>query len=207
MKYKVVQRIEIRGEDAIDRENMCRRLGRETEFVACKIIGGLFIFYITQKVYDQGVQAGLIQPMDEEAPVFFFDTMLKIRGMVCYHRMKTALKRSTLEYLRECLEKIERSPKVIRIRIHQMQWQGEKTVLMPLSEICLDMAKGTVFSKCRIDENAWIDPFGAVGSHEELLDTLADLLDRQYMNSRDLYEQFARNDFYDMDQVWCQRTI
>ena len=205
VKYKVVCKIEVRGEDAADREHMCRRLGTEKEFVAYKIIAGLYVFYVTQEIYEQGVRAGWIQPMVEEVPVFFFDTMLRIRGKVCYHRMKTALKLSTPEYLRECLERIERSPKNVRIRIHRVQWHGEEAVLTPLSEICLNMAACNVFGKQRFYENAGFDPLFHVESYEGLLDVLADLSDREYMNSRDLYEQFAGNDFYDIDKVWCER--
>ena len=204
-KYKVVCKIEVRGEDAADRENMCRQLGTETEFVAYKIIAGFYIFYITQEVYEQGIQAGWIQPMVEEMPVFFFDTLLRIRGKVCYHRMKTALKLSTPEYLRECLERIGRSPEKVRIRIHRVQWHGEKPVLTPLSEVFLNMAAGIVLEKQSFHKNAAFDPLFHVESYEGLLDVLADLSDREYMNSRDLYEQFAGNDFYDADKVWCER--
>lgn len=205
VKYKVVCKIEVRGDDAANRENMCRQLGTETEFVAYKIIAGLYIFYITQEVYEQGVQAGWIQPMAGVVPVFFFDSMLKIRGKVCYHRMKMALKLSTTEYLRECLKRIERSPKTVGIRIHQVQWHGEEPVLTPLSEVYLNMAAGIVWGKQSFHENAGFDPLFHVESYEGLLDVLADLLDREYMNSRDLYEQFAGNDFYDIDKVWVER--
>lgn len=204
-KYKVVCKIEVRGEDAADREHMCRGLGTKTKFVAYKIIAGLYIFYITQEVYEQGIQAGWIRPMVEEVPVFFFDTMLRTRGMVCYHRMKTALKLSTPEYLRECLERIERSPQNVRIRIHGVQWHGEEAVLTLLSEICLNMAAGVVLEKQSFHEKAEFDPLFCVESYEGLLDVLADLSDREYMNSRDLYEQFAGNDFYDIDKVWFER--
>ena len=206
MQYKVVSKIQVEGEDAADREYICRRLGIETEFVSYKVIAGLYIFYITQEVYELGVQSGWIQPMVKEVPIEYFDGMLNMRGIVCYHRMKTALELSTPEYLRQCLEKIEKLPKTVRIRINQVRWHGKKSVLTPLSEVYLNTVSGIVSGKHRFKESDLFDPLLHVENHENLLDTLAGLLDRRFMNSRDIYEQFARNDFYDFDYICLSRS-
>ena len=104
-------------------------------------------------------------------------------------------------YLRQCLEKIEKLPKTVRIRINQVRWHGKKSVLTPLSEVYLNTVSGIVSGKYRFKESDLFDPLLHVENHEDLLDKLADLLDHRFMNSRDIYEQFARNDFYDFNSM------
>ena len=50
--------------------------------MAYKITAGLYIFYISQIVYDQGVSLGIIEPIDNDVKSIEFRDMLGSRGLV-----------------------------------------------------------------------------------------------------------------------------
>lgn len=210
MKYQVVSRVTAPDEAIKQRELHKYFAFEEPNLIAYKIIAGLYIFYISKETYIKGVEQGVVEPITSEISNYPYEQMLMCRGDIVNHRMPYALKHSTVEYLTECLEKVKANPKILTVKVYKAQWEdykqqfeeGYNPTLNYLEEVKVDMEKQTIFcinlnhesSKYRI-----VSVFKGVKTYADVLDRLVLFLDREYMNSRNIYDKYKENDFYDVD--------
>ena len=177
--------------------------------MAYKITAGLYIFYISQIVYDQGVSLGIIEPIDNDVKSIEFRDMLGSRGLVCYHRIGYALEHSTPSYLKSELERVNSEGKILQVvQYHCHWWKNEKRLENPLltyvGEVLVDLEnrkilKNTVDKTLSFKERQFMSPFYQVETYEELLDALVSEQDRSFCNSRHIIDKFADTDFYSTD--------
>lgn len=177
--------------------------------IAYKITAGLYIFYISHIVYDQGVSLGIIEPIDNNVKNIEFKDMLGSRGLVCYHRIGYALEHSNLDYLKSELERVNNEGKLLQVVQHHCHWwKNEKRLEYPLltyvGEVVVDLEnrkilKNTVDKALPFKEWQFMSPFYQVTTYEELLDTLVSEQDRSFCNSRHIIDKFADANFYSTD--------
>ena len=121
IKYKVSAIV--RAEEDYRDDELWKRFGYKQKkpyisddgILAYKITAGLYIFYISHIVYDQGVSLGIIEPVDSNVTFIDFSDMLCSRGLVCYHRIGYALEHSTLDYLKSELERVNSEGKILQV--------------------------------------------------------------------------------------------
>lgn len=215
IKYKVSAIV--RAEEDYRDEELWREYGYHQRMpyisadgiMAYKITAGLYIFYITQIVYDQGVSLGIIEPVDSDVVFIDFDDMLCYRGLVCYHRIGYALEHSTLDYIKSELERVNSEGKLLQIvQYHCHWWRNEKRLENPLltyvGEVLVDLEnrkilKNTVDKTLPFKERQFISTFYRIDTYEDLLDSLVSEQDRSFCNSRHIIDKFADADFYSTD--------
>ena len=215
IKYKVSAIV--RAEEDYRDEELWREYGYHQRMpyisadgiMAYKITAGLYIFYITQIVYDQGVSLGIIEPVDSDVDFIDFDDMLCYRGLVCYHRIGYALEHSTLDYIKSELERVNSEGKLLQIvQYHCHWWRNEKRLENPLltyvGEVLVDLEnrkilKNTVDKTLPFKERQFISTFYRIDTYEDLLDSLVSEQDRSFCNSRHIIDKFADADFYSTD--------
>lgn len=224
VKYKVVSRI-VADKDCFknreshyykERQEYFQNLLDKYGFICYKIIAGLYIFYITPEVYEQGVLEGLIENIDgNRIKDFHIENMFLSRGQVVNHRMWYALEHSDIEYLRSELERVNQELGILSIKVYKTSWYDyDKEVRR--EEPLLDLVRIVKIDleKMQLLENKYIDNdgdefltqtmFKRVDDYEGVLDTLVDYQDREFMNSRHIIDKFVDSDFYDVD-YWMQR--
>ena len=215
IKYRVSAII--RAEEDYRDEELWKRFGYKQKkpyisddgIVAYKITAGLYIFYISQIVYDQGVSLGIIEPVDSNVVFVDFSDMLCSRGLVCYHRIGYALEHSTPGYLKSELERLNSEGKILQVvQYHCHWWKNEKRLEHPLltyvGEVVVDLEnrkilKNTVDKTLPFKERQFISPLYRVDTYDELLDALVSEQDRSFCNSRHIIDKFADTDFYSTD--------
>lgn len=185
----------------------------EDGFLCYKVTAGLYIFYITRAVYEEGVREGLIEPADDNTSVIDFFHMRGSRGLTVFYRISYALEYSTIDYLRSELERINREPMIVTVRHYDADWwdgkeRRESPILTLIDEVKVDLENRTIL-KNTADKNAplgrMMPAFRHVESYEELLDELVSEQDRSYMNSRHIIDKFAEADFYNTDHFLTQQ--
>lgn len=222
VKYKVVSRIvaeddcfEKKSEYYEEHQNYFQSLIDKHGFICYKIIAGFYIFYITPEVYEQGVKEGLIEEINGYVNKFYIDDMFVSRGQVVNHRMKYALEHSDIEYLRSELERVNKELGIWRINIYSASWydsekekRREEPILNLVRKIIIDTENMTVIRNENIAEDEKdvfkSTMFTRCRDYEDILSTLVDYQDREYMNSRHIIDKFKDSDFYDVD-TWMQR--
>lgn len=222
IKYKVVKKIIMdensrrdMGENSGSKEDYLFSIAKKYGFLCYKIIAGMYIFYITPDVYEQGVKEGIIEEIIEEPEVLNFDIMLCTRGMTVFHRMWYALEHSTIEYLRTELERVNKELGLLNVKIYSTSWydkeneiRREEPELEFLDEVIVDL-KNMVILKNTAREKKVTNIFKStyfkhVSSYEGFLDALVMYQDRAFMNSCHIIDKFKDSDFYDVD-YWMQR--
>lgn len=212
LKYEVVKRVIATDED-IQKNGLSRFFNfKIPNFIAYKIVVGLYIFYITQEVYEQGVKEGLIEPISKEIPLLLYKTMRLSRGQVINHRLPYALKHSTIPYLKQELIRANEELKIVHLRVYETDWfkKGQIRIIPKLTfkeDIKVDLGKRIVIFKnsASISDARYLSVLNQVSTYEDFLDMLACELDREYMNSRNLYDKFREVKFYEVD-YWIQRS-
>ena len=219
LKYKVIRKIVCDKEDLIidsdyrgNSRYYLKELYDKQGFLGYKIIAGLYIFYITEEVYNQGVVNGIIEPISENIKEYPFNVMLCGRGQTVYHRMGYALEHSTIDYLKSELVRIEREPSELTLKIYKNQWWSEEKDMLDepikkfLHEIIVDVKEQKIISNTAFGVKDIIDGtlFSNVDTYERYLNALAHYLDREYMNTRHIIDKFEDVGFYDVD-YWMQR--
>ena len=208
IKYMVTQKVEAEDE-VIEKYGLDRFFDFEKpNFIAYKITAGLYIFYITHATYEQGVKEGIIIPISSELPILTYSTMRLMRGLVVNHRMPLALKLSTIDYLKSELLRVNEDPKIVSVKTYAVQWWDEgvllkEPILTYCEEIKVNLEDKQILKYTR--SSLILDSiFHNVKTYENFLDTLANELDREYMNSRNLFDKFKEFDFYEQD-YWLQK--
>ena len=156
IKYKVVSRI-VAGQDCFEKrkfddyennQNYFQSLIDKYGFICYKIIAGLYIFYVTPEVYEQGVREGLIEKVSDNIKDFNIENMFLIRGRVVNHRMWYALEHSDIDYLRTELERVNKELGVLNIKVYKTSWydseketRREEPLLKLVRDIELDLEK------------------------------------------------------------------
>ena len=215
MKYKVVSEV-IALYDLQNKRGLQRLFDfNEPDFLAYKIIAGLHIFYITKSTYIKGVEQGIIEPISSDLPTLPYDDMLMCRGMIVNHRMQYALKHSTIKYLKNELKNILEIPKTLTVRIYTTNWgkanrfeSGSKPILKYSEEVSIDIENQEIVCVNTPEsvDILFISVFRNVKTYEDFLDRLASYLDREFMNSRNIFDKYKENDFYDVD-YWMQKRF
>lgn len=223
VKYKVVSRI-VSDDDCFEirecsyykeHQEYFKSLRDKYGFICYKIIAGLYIFYITPEVYEQGVKAGLIEKVSNDIKDFRIENFFLARGQVVNHRMWYALEHSDADYLKSELYRINQELNILNIKIYRTSWYDfekevyrEKPLLNLVREIKLDLENMQVISNEKVggDDEDILDLtlFRWSETYENVLDTLVSYLDREAMNSRHIIDKFKDTDFYDVD-YWMQR--
>ena len=215
IKYRVSAII--RAEEDYRDEELWKRFGYKQKkpyispngILAYKITAGLYIFYISHIVYDQGVSLGIIEPIDNDVKSIEFRDMLGSRGLVCYHRIGYALEHSTPGYLKSEFERVNSEGKILQVvQYHCHWWKNEKRLEHPLltyvGEVLVDLEnrkilKNTVDKTLSFKERQFISTFYRIDTYEDLLDSLVSEQDRSFCNSRHIIDKFADADFYSTD--------
>lgn len=207
LKYKATQKV-IATNEEIEKYNLNSVFSFEkTNLIAYKVIAGLYIFYISPSTYEQGVRENIIDSVSNLLTLTY-STMRLVRGMVVNHRMTYALKSSTLLYLKNELERVNKDPKIINIKVFDTQWWVDgvllkEPILTYLESIKVNLETGSILSYIKPKNNIRT-VFQEVKTHEDFLDVLADALNREFMNTRNLFDKFQEVDFYEQD-YWLQR--
>lgn len=207
LKYKATQKV-IATNEEIEKYNLHSVFTFEKpNLIAYKIIAGLYIFYISHSTYEQGVKENIIDPVSN-LPTLTYSTMRLVRGMVINHRMTYALKSSTLLYLKSELKRVNTDPKIINLKVYDTQWWvdgvlSKEPILTYLESIKVNLETGSILSYIKSPNNIRAI-FREVKTHENFLDVLADALDREFMNTRNIFDKFQEVDFYEQD-YWLQR--
>lgn len=215
VKYKVSAIV--RAEEDYRDEELWKRFGYKQKkpyispdgILAYKITAGLYIFYISHIVYDQGVSLGIVEPVDSNVVIINFSDMLGSRGLVCYHRIGYALEHSTLDYIKSELERVNSEGKLLQVvQYHCHWWKNEKRLEHPLltyvGEVLVDLEnrkilKNTVDKTLPFKERQFLSTFCHVESYEDLLDALVSEQDRSFCNSWHIIDKFADANFYSTD--------
>ena len=223
VKYKVVSRI-VADEDCFikrkdtyykEHQSYFQSLIDKYGFICYKIIAGLYIFYITPEVYEQGVKVGLIEEIKGIVKDYPIENMFLGRGQVVNHRMKYALEHSDIDYLEHELNRVNDELGVWSINVYSAAWydyekdiRREEPILSLAREIEINTETMTIVKNENMGEEEkdvfGFTMFSRVTDYEGVLDTLVDYLDREYMNSRHIVDKFKDSDFYDVDN-WMQR--
>ena len=221
IKYRVSAIV--RAEEDYRDEELWKRFGYKQKrpyispdgILAYKITAGLYIFYISHIVYDQGVSLGIIEPIDNTVKSIEFRDMLGSRGLVCYHRIGYALEHSAPGYLKSELDRVYSEGKVLQVvQYHCHWWKNEKRLEHPLltyvGEVVVDLEnrkilKNTVDKTLPFKERQFISTFCRVESYEDLLDALVSEQDRSFCNSRHIIDKFADAGFYSTDHFLTQQ--
>lgn len=207
LKYKATQKV-IATNEEIEKYNLHSVFTFEKpNLIAYKIIAGLYIFYISHSTYEQGVKENIIDPVSN-LPTLTYSTMRLVRGVVINHRMTYALKSSTLLYLKSELKRVNTDPKIINLKVYDTQWWvdgvlSKEPILTYLESIKVNLETGSILSYIKSPNNIRAI-FREVKTHENFLDVLADALDREFMNTRNIFDKFQEVDFYEQD-YWLQR--
>lgn len=207
LKYKATQKV-IATNEEIEKYNLHSVFTFEKpNLIAYKMIAGFYIFYISPSTYEQGVKESIIEPV-LDLPTLTYSTLRLVRGIVVNHRMTYALKSSTLTYLKSELKRVNTDPKIINLKVYDAQWWVggvllEEPILTYLESIKVNLETGSILSYVKPQTNMRA-VFQEVKTHEDLLDVLADALDREFMNTRNIFDKFQEVDFYEQD-YWLQR--
>ena len=222
IKYKVVSRIVAdkdcferrRDGDFDEKQSYLQGLIDKYGFICYKIIAGMYIFYITPDIYLQGVKANLIEEISGKIKDYSIETMFLTRGQVVNHRMWYALNHSTIDYLKDELERVNKEQGILTINVYAAHWydfEKEEYRKEPLLELVrrvkVDLGNMTLIENEKITNSGDIiavTRFHSVKTFEDVLDTLVDYQDREFMNSRHIIDKFKDSDFYDVDN-WLQR--
>lgn len=177
--------------------------------MAYKITAGLSVFYVTPSVYEAGVSGGVIEPIADEAETDCF--ILSPLGYgenyitIC-ERLRDSLRVSTLPYLTEALEKTGRGPKKAAVEVYTTHnwWAGgrqkERPDLKYHHKVVVDLANRKLLKNTVKDARGnWDAAFFLTLSYEEFVAELAKLIDHEFMNCENLYEESGKLDFFRMD--------
>ena len=213
IKYKVVSRIIVDDDDK--NSDYWEWFGHNVQkpkfygdTLAYKIIAGLYIFYISEDLLNEGIRQGIIEPPAA-------DLRLGV-GVDGFYRIMYALSHSDIDYLTRELDRVNTDPKIITVTNYEAIW-WDSELEQNLDEPVLKFkAKITVdASSMEIIENTAAIPgadnelpkgslFRSVKDYEGFVDVLAMEADRTLCNSRNLYDRYEGNGFFSQDR-WFQQ--
>ena len=112
------------------------------------------------------------------------------------------------------LERVNKEQGILTINVYAAHWydfEKEEYRKEPLLELVrrvkVDLGNMTLIENEKITNSGDIiavTRFHSVKTFEDVLDTLVDYQDREFMNSRHIIDKFKDSDFYDVDN-WLQR--
>lgn len=207
LKYKVSGKVVV-SDDNIKKYHFDEVFSFTTpNLIGYKITAGLYIFYITEQIYEEGVAKGIIEPMKEDVPDLDYRDFTFARGRVVDYRMKKALELSTIPYLTQELYKFNEGSKLLKINVYKASnwWVNgglqDEPDLEYFHHIVVDLEKREVIENtAKDDDPIYCLGFKHIKTYDAFLDRLAFHLDREYMNSRNLFEKFRQVEFYCVDE-------
>lgn len=185
-----------------------------------RIMAGLSIFYITPPVYEAGVSEGIIEPIRWKpdgvetvvGPYCFceeelYGRMLQNRSHVIVNsRIHDALKKTTIPFLKSELEKVNKSPKTITVKVYTTYnwWERGKKVENPSlkysHKVVVDLEHRKLLENTVGDKrNNWDIGFFLTCTYGEFIAELAKLIDCEFMNCENLYEEYKKYNFFRKD--------
>lgn len=148
------------------------------------VCGGFYTYYLTPQLYQEALQEGLVEQPQSALPIRSYRSMLQQIGMLTNLRINWTLHNTTLEDLRKALRRMNEEPACYEIHIHQGKSDTDSA---PNCRLLFDLSAGTVET---LSSNGANRCFGRTIDHIALLETLADMLNCQFMSGHHLREEF-----------------
>lgn len=79
---------------------------------AYKVYAGVYIFYLSQKVFSEAVNSGLIE-LDGSTNSVKWNDIIRLKGEKAVERLRYAVANTTLDYLEEELEVVNEMPPIL----------------------------------------------------------------------------------------------
>ncbi len=209
IKYKVCKRITVSSDDIASpqwntRFNLMYEKIKGKENTLCyKLIAGLSVFYVSEKVLQELIVLDMVEPF-EEVEGFKFSTMRLHIGIALYNRIADAINSSTIDKLKATLERANNEPKQVCVRRFTCDWEVSsnsedyevKLSLRDLYHIDIEKQKIIFRQGLYVDDIA--SPFYRVYNYESLLEALTEELDRVYGNVEHIMDKFKECNGFSM---------
>lgn len=219
VKYKVVGKIIVDDDDKnSDYWEWFKHNLKKPKFygntLAYKIIAGLYIFYISEELLNEGVRQGIIEaPGKDVKEILFYKARIGV-GIDGFYRIMYALCHSDIDYLIRELERVNNDPKIITVTNYDAKWQDkdekpDEPILKYKARITADAENMTIIEntargKDFCEQIPCDSLFQTVNDYESFLDVLAMEADRTLCNSRNLYDCYEGNGFFSQDKWFSQ---
>jgi hypothetical protein len=170
-------------------ETMIIRNGR---IYAYKVYAGAYIFYLSQKVFSEAANSGLIE-FDGTAKSVKFNDIIRHKGEEAVERLKYAVANTTLDYLIEELEVVNEMPPLLYLHLSFGTFRLAAISLM-VKSCTVEMQLGGIN---RDSENAnkrvaELNKVVAEG-YSGVLNYIANYCDKEYCNSHNLIRMVKEN--------------
>ncbi len=152
---------------------------------AYKVYAGVYIFYLSQKVFSDAVNSGLIE-FDGTAKSEKFNDIIRLKGEKAAERLRYAVANTTLDYLVEELEVVNEMPPILYLHYSFGTFRLAAISLMVKSGT-VEMQMGRINGDSenvnkRVVELNEVVKEGYVG----VLNYIANYCDKEYCNSHNL---------------------
>lgn len=152
---------------------------------AYKVYAGVYIFYLSQKVFSEAVNSGLIE-LDESTNSVKWNDIIRLKGEKAVERLRYAVANTTLDYLEEELEVVNEMPPILYLHYSFGTFRLAAISLMVKSGT-VEMQMGRINGDSENVNKRVVELNEVVKEgYSGVLNYIANYCDKEYCNSHNL---------------------
>ena len=152
---------------------------------AYKVYAGVYIFYLSQKVFSEAVNSGLIE-FDGTAKSEKYNDIIRLKGEKAVERLRYAIANTTIDYLEEELEVINEMPPILYLHYSFGTFRLAAISLMVKSGT-VEMQMGRINGDSENVNKRVVELNEVVKEgYSGVLNYIANYCDKEYCNSHNL---------------------
>lgn len=151
---------------------------------AYKVYAGVYIFYLSQKVFSDAVNSGLIEYDGTEKSLKYND-IIKLKDEETAERLKYAVDNTTVDYLTEELEVVNEMPPIVFMHFNFGNIRLA-TVSLMVKSCTVEMKASSVLSGGTVNEQLAELNKAVTEGYTGVLNYIANYCDKEFCNSHSL---------------------
>jgi len=152
---------------------------------AYKVYAGVYIFYLSQKVFSEAVNSGLIE-LDGSTNSVKWNDIIRLKGEKAVERLRYAVANTTLDYLEEELEVVNEMPPILYLHYSFGTFRLAAISLMVKSGT-VEMQMGRINGDSENVNKRVVELNEVVKEgYSGVLNYIANYCDKEYCNSHNL---------------------
>lgn len=151
---------------------------------AYKVYAGVYIFYLSQKVFSDAVNNGLIEYDGMEQSLKYND-IIRFKGEEAAERLKYAVANTTVEYLTEELEVVNEMPPIVFLH-HNFGNIRLAAISLMVKSCTVEMKATSILRGGTVNEQLAELNKAVTEGYTGVLNYISNYCDREYCNSHNL---------------------
>jgi len=152
---------------------------------AYKVYAGVYIFYLSQKVFSEAVNSGMIE-LDGSTNSVKWNDIIRLKGEKAVERLRYAIANTTLEYLEEELEVVNEMPPILYLHYSFGTFRLAAISLLVKSGTVEINSSGISRDNGKVNENVKEINKAVMEGYSGVLNYIANYCDKEYCNSHNL---------------------